>query len=169
MSSQRGSTGRIGNAMDELPQYLRRVLERSGLQPADRDDAVQETLLRVMHARSRGTAIRDERAFAVRIAMRLAIDGWRRRAHGNGHLEIAAPAEPPATPAEVEALYAAIALLPARPAAVITLRKLCEMDYETIAGVLGISVANCRSHCRYGLSRLRTLIRGAGEATGGDA
>jgi RNA polymerase sigma factor (sigma-70 family) len=63
--------------------------------------------------------------------------------------------EDPATPSEIERLYAAIAALPPRQAAVVTLRKLMELDYADIAGLLGISVENCRSHCRLALQRLR--------------
>jgi RNA polymerase sigma factor (sigma-70 family) len=64
-------------------------------------------------------------------------------------------------------LYAAIAKLPPRQAAVITLRKLWELEYREVAELLGISEANCRSHCRHGLNRLRGMLnpeQGAGGA-----
>jgi RNA polymerase sigma factor (sigma-70 family) len=72
-------------------------------------------------------------------------------------------------PPEVERLYAAIAALPPRQAAVVTLRKLLELDYEEVAELLGISVENCRSHCRLALQRLRAelVARDSSPSSGG--
>jgi RNA polymerase sigma factor (sigma-70 family) len=69
----------------------------------------------------------------------------------------------------VERLYAAIAALPPRQAAVVTLRKLLELDYEEVAELLGISVENCRSHCRLALQRLRAelVARDSSPSSGG--
>ena len=83
--------------------------------------------------------------------MRLVVDRlrlqrrWQRTArHGATVVRVEAIRTPP----DVEQLYAAITELPPRQAAVITLRKLLELDYVDVAAILGISVENCRSHCR---------------------
>ncbi len=154
--------------MNDLRQHILAVLQRSGLQPADREDVTQETMLRLSQAQSRGTVIRDTRAFATRTALRLVVDRWRDRARRNGQLpdDLAHPGEnepPSAASGQVQALYAALGKLPPRQAAVVTLRKLWELEYAEIAAALGISVENCRSHCRHGLERLRRLLRPAGE------
>jgi len=123
----------------------------------------QEAVARVLAARARGVAIRDERAYGLQIAARLAITRLRARANGRA-LEATgvdagrAPATPIEAPPEVARLYAAIRALPARQAAVVTLRKLCELEYAEVAVLLGISQESCRSHCRRAMERLRAVL-----------
>ncbi len=163
--------------MQALEQHVHKVLRRSGLQPADCDDVAQETLLRLMKAQARGSRVSDPQAFTARVALRLVVDRWRQRAKENGHAqplaahqaalagrhaEPHAPAEPPT---EVRALYAALAQLPAKQRAVVTLRKLWELEYAAIANLLGLSIDNCRSHCRHGMQRLRRLLDATDESS----
>ena len=63
-----------------------------------------------------------------------------------------------APPADIQKLYDAIASLPAKQSAVITLRKLMELDYADVAQMMGISLANCRSHCRHGMRKLADML-----------
>ena len=116
-------------------------------------------MLRLLKQRSNGTRIRNERAFAARTATYLAIDRLRAEQRRSRRSPPAQPSETdPALPADVQRLYDAIASLPARQSAVITLRKLMELDYADVAATLGISVANCRSHCRHGLRKLASML-----------
>jgi RNA polymerase sigma factor (sigma-70 family) len=108
--------------------------------------------------------IKDEHAYATRVAVRLAVDRLRsRRGHQARLHDVARARESVAAcesvPADMRRLYEAIAALPARQAAVVTLRKLMELDYSDVAEILGISQENCRSHCRLGLQRLREVLR----------
>ena len=154
--------------MDELRQRCLAVASRFLRVREDAEDVAQEAALRVIRARSNGSAVHDEAAFGTRVTARLAIDRVRALAHRRAtrleaatHVEAPPPAE--AMPDEVARLYAAIAKLPPKQSAVVTLRKLCEMDYADIAALMGISQESCRSHCRLGLQRLREMLKESGE------
>ena len=82
----------------------------------------------------------------------------RSREARNRPLDGARPVSDEPPPVEVQRLYDAIAALPPKQSAVITLRKLMELEYADIAAILGISAENCRSHCRHGLQRLRETL-----------
>jgi len=151
-------------AVEELRRHVLAVVSRFLRGPEDTEDVAQEALLRLVRARSNGRLLTNERAFVTRTAVRLAIDrirASRTRSAKLSELGRQRPrsTEPPRLPPEVQRLYEAIAALPAKQAAVVTLRKLMELDYPDIAALLGISVENCRSHCRHGLRRLRTLLQ----------
>ena len=154
--------------MQELRQHALAIATRILVRREDAEDVAQETMLRMMRAKLNGTSIMAQQAFAARTALRLSIDRLRServRAAAVGRVGAIRPAEAvPAAPPEIERLYAAIAALPPRQSAVITLRKLLELDYEDIADLLGISVENCRSHCRLALQRLRLQLGGSAEA-----
>jgi RNA polymerase sigma factor (sigma-70 family) len=150
--------------VEELRRHLLAVVARIIPRGDDAEEVVQEALLRLVAAHSDGREIRDEHAYATRVAVRLAVDRLRRRRGRRAKLhdvaqfrESDAPRE--STPADVHRLYEAVAALPARQAAVVTLRKLMELDYSDVADILGISQENCRSHCRLALQRLREVLR----------
>lgn len=150
--------------MDELRQRFLAVALRFLRTREDAEDVAQETALRVLKARSNGSHLTDERAFGTRVAARLAIDRLRLRASRRIEpLPTAAEAPTPAeraAPEDVARLYAAIAALPPKQSAVVTMRKLLEMEYVDIAAVLDISEESCRSHCRLALRRLRQRLAG---------
>jgi RNA polymerase sigma-70 factor (ECF subfamily) len=130
----------------------------------DSEEVTQEALLRLVQARSDGTPVKNERAFVTQTAVRLAIDRIRAtRTRGARLPDIArhrcAVVQSRDAPPDVQRLYDALATLPPRQAAVVTLRKLMELEYADVAALLGISVENCRSHCRHGLRKLRELLR----------
>lgn len=149
--------------MDKLRRHLVVRVSRLVRRPEDADDAAQEAIVRLLAARQRGCTVRNEQAFAMRTAIRVAIDR-RRQLNGQArHLRGASIAartgvNEPAPPEDVQRLYDAIAALPAKQAAVITLRKLMELEYADVAAVLGISQDSCRTHCKLGLRRLRALL-----------
>jgi RNA polymerase sigma-70 factor, ECF subfamily len=154
-----------GPDLEALRKRLAVVARRFLRHAADVEDVVQEAILRVVQTRSNGQVVRDTAAFGTRVTVRLCIDQLRaarrkRKAEteADGRGELRRPT--PVLPSEVEELYAAIAHLPPRQAAVVTLRKLFELDYAEVAAVLGITEDCCRSHCRLGLERLRkTLVK----------
>jgi RNA polymerase sigma-70 factor, ECF subfamily len=158
--------------MEELRQVAYRLAVRI-VSREDAEDVAQEAVLRVLKATRNGTAVRVRRAFVSRVALHLALDhmrAGRTRQEGTRSAGEMRPAAATSSPADdVERLYEAIAALPRRQAAVVTLRKLMEMEYEEVAELLGISVENCRSHCRLGLRRLRAELMGreAGPSAGG--
>lgn len=149
--------------MEDLRPQLVAIATRVLRRPDAAEDVVQEALLRLMRAQNNGRVVVDERAFATTITVRLAIDRIRsernekRRLQRLGHNDGTAGGSPEA-PVDVRRLYDAVAALPAKQSAVITLRKIMELEYADIAAILGISVESCRSHCRLGLQRLRRLL-----------
>lgn len=150
--------------MERLRQQLIGTVSRIlGRQEAE--DIAQEAVCRLIDTRRNGRAIGNESAYARQTAVRLAIDHIRRRNGWAANLQNAAATRPQApevlaTPEDVERLYEAIGELPSRQAAVVTLRKLLELEYAEVAALLGISEANCRSHCRHGMHRLRRALGG---------
>jgi RNA polymerase sigma-70 factor (ECF subfamily) len=157
--------------MQELRQYALGVAARVLARRADAEDVAQEAMVRVLQASRNGTAIAAQGAYVARTALRLAIDRLRRERLRAGDAGLAVQerqrgCDSAATPLDVERLYVAIVALPRRQAAVITLRKLMELEYADIAELLGISVENCRSHCRLGLQRLRATLCGNAAADG---
>lgn len=145
--------------------------------PQEREDIAQESLARLLRAQRNGSDVKNPEAFARQTAVRLAIDALRSRQRERAHVKdglalgpglarsvgdgipaaTTNPKEAP-SPEDVRRLYDAIAALPEMQSAVITLRKLLELDYTDVAEVLGLSVENCRSHCRHGLARLRAVL-----------
>lgn len=151
-------------AVEELRRHLLAVVARIVPRGDDAEEVVQEALLRLVAAHSDGREIGDDRAYATRVAMRLAVDRLRRRRGHRAKLhDVARARESVAAretmPEDVRRLYEGIAALPAKQAAVVTLRKLMELDYRDVANILGISQESCRAHCRLGLQRLREVFR----------
>ena len=145
--------------LEELREFVVSVSARFVHCRQDAEDIAQDTMLRLLKQRSNGARIRNERAFATRTAACLAIDRLRAERRRSRRLLPATPSETDrALPSDIQRLYDAIASLPARQSAVITLRKLMELDYVDVAAMLGISVANCRSHCRHGLRKLADML-----------
>jgi len=149
--------------MDELRLRLCGMASRFSLNRDDAEDVAQEAMLRLCLARSNGTNIVDERAFACRTAARLAIERLRARRNHHDKLQEMArlrstSTEPPEPPLDVQRLYGAIARLPPKQAAVITLRKLMELEYWEVAAILGTSEDSCRSLCHLAIKRLREML-----------
>lgn len=149
--------------MQKLRRQLTTIAARILQRTEDAEDVAQEAIARLLAVREGGVRVESEAAFARRTTVNLAIDVIRRR---NGHaahlkrIEASRREEVTdrATPEDVTRLYDAIAALPPKQAAVITLRKLMELDYDDVAWLMGISKENCRSHCRHGLRKLRQAL-----------
>jgi RNA polymerase sigma-70 factor (ECF subfamily) len=149
--------------VEELRRQIVSVALRLLRRQPDAEDVAHDALLKMLAARSNGSPVRDERAFATQTAVRLAIDHLRRAHTRAGKLPDvarlkAAAVEEARPPPEVQRLHAAIAALPAKQAAVVTLRKLMELEYADVAAILGISQESCRSHLKLALQRLRQTL-----------
>ena len=150
--------------MEELRGHALAVASRFLRDYDASEEVAQEAMLRLVKARADGMSLNDDRAFVTRAAVRLAIDRIRAARIRRAKLPDIARHRRAVTqhhdpPPDVQQLYDAIAALPSKQAAVVTLRKLMELEYADVAALLGISVENCRSHCRHGLRKLREVLQ----------
>ena len=133
----------------------------------DTRDVLQELFLKIAARPDQLAAVRQPRAWLLRLAHNLAIDSLRRRT-GHDHAIKRAAAEPallftPApNPDETSyrnALSAALAELPAEQRAVVHLKLWDDLTFAEIADALGIPPNTAASRYRYGIDKLQTLLR----------
>lgn len=133
----------------------------------DLDDIAQESIVRLMQARRNGARVENDTAFALRVAVRLAMDWRRAAATSTRHRENIAryqattavqPISEIETAEDVGRLYDVIGALPPMQAAAVSLRHLAQLDYGEISNVLGCSRDACRAHVCQALRRLRVLL-----------
>jgi RNA polymerase sigma factor (sigma-70 family) len=148
----------------------------------DRDrarDALQDAMARVWSHRERIRRHPNPGALVHRITIHAAIDvlrreGRRRRAEESAFPrswqgKAAAEPEVDAERAEVRGLVLeAVARLPEKQAAAVTLRVLEEQPYEAIAAALGCAEATARVHALRGRKKLAGLLRALAPAAGGE-
>lgn len=141
--------------------YLRR--------PEEAQDVVQEAFVRVCCAAGRWNAARAPAPWLSRIAVNLAIDRWRRNrrradtfsplAEHDHEAMLADTGTPPDRRVEsretAELLRSALAALPERQRAVVTLRHYQELSLEEIAETLGISLGTVKSSLHRALAQMR--------------
>ena len=112
-------------------------------------------------------AVRDERAYLIRLAHNLAIDLMRRRAtRGKNYEQLAAesasifaPAVEPDEQAFHQALVAALGELPPEQRAVVHLKLWEGLTFEAIAEALDLLPNTVASRYRYGLDKMRDRLR----------
>jgi RNA polymerase sigma factor (sigma-70 family) len=145
-------------------------------------DALQDAMARIWAQRERVRAHPNPGALVLRISIHAAIDGLRRERRRRRAEDAAGPpawpASPPAGPAsaaeraETRALVLdAIARLPRKQAAAVTLRVLEEQPYEAIAAALGCAEPTARVHVlrgRENLARLLHALAPAARRAGGE-
>jgi RNA polymerase sigma factor (sigma-70 family) len=137
----------------EVMAVLRGAVGREGA-----EDAFQETFLAALRAYPSLRDARNLRGWLVTIAHRKAID--HHRARGRAPVPVAevreeAFADP--DPADGE-IWKAVAALPPKQRAAVTLRFASDLPHEEIAAALGCSPAAARRSLHEGLKRLRTEI-----------
>ena len=134
---------------------------------SDTRDVLQELFLKLARRPDRLGGVRNPRAFLLRLAHNLAIDLIRRRSTRQKNTDQFA-AEPPALfapsadPDESTfraALERALGELPAEQRAVMHLKLWEGMTFEAIAETLEIPANTAASRYRYGLDKLRQLLR----------
>ncbi len=150
--------------MAELPPFQTLIDEHAALVMATlrgavgregAEDAFQETFLAALRAYPELRDTRNLRGWLVTIAHRKAID--HHRARGRAPVPVAALQEEASfdpDPADRE-VWTAVAALPAKQRAAVTLRFAGDLPHEEIAAALGCSTAAARRSLHEGLKRLR--------------
>jgi RNA polymerase sigma-70 factor (ECF subfamily) len=155
-----------------------RIAWRVTREPDRARDALQDAMARVWTHRERVRAHPNPGALVLRIAIHAAIDVLRRERRRRRAEESAARtagrASPQAGPAvaaersEARALVLdAVARLPEKQAAAVTLRVLEEQPYEAIAAALGCAEPTARVHVLRGREKLKHLLHALAPATAG--
>jgi RNA polymerase sigma-70 factor (ECF subfamily) len=134
---------------------------------AETRDVLQELFLKVARHPEQFEAIRDPRAWLLRLAHHLAIDRSRRCRAGERALErvaaepmqvFAASSDPDET-AFRSALAGALLELPAEQRAVVHLKLWEDLTFAEIAETLDIPPNTAASRYRYGIDKLQALLR----------
>ena len=133
----------------------------------DTREVLQEVFIKLARNPAALEVARDARAFLIRLAHNSAIDLMRRRGtqnkyHARFFLEILSPFAPSADPDEAafrNELAAALAKLPPEQRAVVHLKLWERLTFEQIAQILDIPPNTAASRYRYGLDKLRDLLR----------
>jgi RNA polymerase sigma-70 factor (ECF subfamily) len=134
---------------------------------ADACDGLQELFLKLVARPEILAGVREMRAFLLKLAYRLAIDGHRQRTAHHAAVERAAREPLPlftdtADPDESafrNALTDALAQLPAEQRAVVHLKLWEQMTFAEIAAALEIPANTAASRYRYAIDKLQTLLR----------
>jgi RNA polymerase sigma-70 factor (ECF subfamily) len=130
---------------------------------ADARDVVQETFCRLAREPGLLGKMNNHRAFLFTMAYRQVIDLQRRHAvrerYATEPVELFAPVSNPDETHFREAVAEAMAVLPTDQRAVIHLKLWEAQTFEQIAGTLGIPPNTAASRYRYGIDKLRTLLR----------
>jgi RNA polymerase sigma-70 factor (ECF subfamily) len=134
---------------------------------ADTRDLLQEVFVKLARQPDLLTKARDERAFLLRLAHNLAIDQMRRRQTRENtyerlrreHCPLFAPSDDPDEDAFRTTLSEAMDKLPAEQRAVLHLKLWAGLTFEEIADALDLPPNTAASRYRYGLDKLRHLLR----------
>lgn len=132
----------------------------------DAEETLQNVFVKIARNRDRLAAARSLKAYLFTMARNEAMTLARRR----GRIEISVdpsefgliPADPAHPPAHDEAEAAArhLAALPEKQREVIVLKIFQDMTFDEIARSLRISLNTAASRYRYGLEKLRKLLKG---------
>ncbi len=164
---RRAEDGALAALVDQYATALYRVAYSVLRNPADAEDAVQETFLRVVRHRDSLNEVRDHRVWLIRIVWNIVLDRKRRaktRPETDDVAELARvlpsnglSAEELAAAAQHHAhVLACVESLPAKEREVLMLSAFEELSSVEIAEVLGITESSVRSR----LFRARNLIAG---------
>ena len=134
---------------------------------ADTRDLLQELFLKLANRPELLNAVRDERAFLLRLAHNLAIDLVRRRVTreknyatlASESAEVFAPAADPDEQELRQRLSVSLAELPPDQRAVVHLKLWEGLTFEAIAQTLEIPPNTAASRYRYGIDKLRQRLR----------
>ena len=151
---------------DEHAQALFAYVLNLTRHEADTRDILQEVFVKIARDESRLNGVREERAYLIRLAHNSAIDSLRRRGTRertrDACAEMLSPFVPTADPdAQLfdEQLAAALLELPVEQRTVVQLKLWSGLTFEEIATALEISPNTTASRYRYGVDKLRALLR----------
>ena len=165
--AQEGDRDAYRQLLREVAGYLRALAARHLREPADIEDAIQDTLLTVHAIRHTYDPNRPFGPWLVAIARRRIVDLLRRQGRLRSretplvpeHETFAAPeANFPAVLGDEQALQRAIARLPEGQRQAITLLKLKEMSLKEAAAVSGFSVGALKVASHRAVKTLRKLL-----------
>jgi RNA polymerase sigma-70 factor (ECF subfamily) len=133
----------------------------------DTRDALQEVFVKLARQPDLLSRAREDRAFLIRLARNAAIDLMRRRGTREKHhaqfgaerVSLFATSPDPDEEAFRRQLSVALAELPAEQREVVHLKLWEGMTFEEIAAALETSGNTAASRYRYGLDKLRELLR----------
>ncbi|MGH7820804.1 MAG: RNA polymerase sigma factor [Candidatus Binatia bacterium] len=156
----------------EIHRYLSRVASRAG----GADDLTQETFLRAYRAHRTLPGDANCRAWLFTIATNVAKnhardESRRTRAHAaavdvSDDRDGAGPEMETLSKEIRDVLAAVVAVLPLKQRLAFTLRKVHELDYDTIARSLDCSPEGARAHVFQALRKIRRQLNGYGFAPG---
>jgi RNA polymerase sigma-70 factor, ECF subfamily len=152
---------------DDHAQALFAFLLNFTRDPEDTRDLLQEVFVKLARQPSLLAAARDPRAFLIRLAHNAAIDLMRRRGARRRYQEqfsrecvsLFADAADADTAAFQSQLSAALGQVPEEQRAVLQLKLWGNLTFDQIAAALGIPANTAASRYRYGLDKLRSLLR----------
>jgi RNA polymerase sigma-70 factor (ECF subfamily) len=145
------------------PRLLRLMLRLMG-EPADADDAVQETWLRGVRGLARFRAESAFYTWLAGIGIRVAAESLRRRAHWVSWDDASEPARSPAVDGgERIDLERALAALPDAHRVVIVLHDVEGYTHEEIAARLGVAPGTSKSQLFRARRALRARLNGQNE------
>ena len=135
--------------------------------PADARDALQEIFIKLATRPELLDGVREERGYLLRLAHNLAIDLIRRRAaRSRAHVGLAeeasalfATSSDPDEAAFRDELAKALGALPIDQRTVVHLKLWEGLTFEAIAETLKIPPNTAASRYRYGVDKLRALLR----------
>jgi RNA polymerase sigma factor (sigma-70 family) len=127
---------------------------RLGLTPDAAEEAVQEAFSRLLRLvpREWPAAVAP---WLFRVVHNLAMDHHRRRRQASVDDNAPDMTASPESGLDRVALWSEVDRLPERQRAAVYLRYRADLDFETIAGVLGITASGARANCFRGLAQLR--------------
>lgn len=160
----------VARIYDTYAQGIYRFLLSLVREEADARDLLQDVFVRI--ARSEGflTGVTSEKAFLFRVARNIAIDHSRRIAtrhrtrNAYTHISMAssalfAPVADPDATQFRESLAAALAELPEEQRSIVYLKLWEGETFKDIADVCGVSPNTAASRYRYGIEKIRELLR----------
>jgi RNA polymerase sigma-70 factor, ECF subfamily len=138
-------------------------IRRQGLSDEESQDAVQETLLRLLRELRAGQSIENPRAWAYRALFRLAMDEHRFRRRLTlivGRVgRVDQHREPASAPTNDRiAVWTEVDKLPIRQRQVLYLRYRSDLSFDEIGRVMNISASAARSHATQAMAALRTRL-----------
>ena len=153
----------ITRTEDELVQF---AFYRLGNRP-DAEDVVQDVYLEAFRDREKRRQVTEVRAYLFRMVLNRCTDSLRRRPRLEyGHSEESASTEDgfllAAAREEARRIGNLLEQIPAAEAAVIRMRAGPDLTFAEIAAATGASVPTVKSRFRYGIEKLRRLLKEEG-------
>lgn len=157
----------LNRVYEEHAQALFGFLLNLTRDEADTRDVLQDIFMKLAAKPDLLREAREPRAFLLRLAHNMAVDLFRRRTarrHGAaalaaGQLPMFAASRDPDEDSFRRALDEALGKLPEEQRTVVYLKLWEKMTFEAIAATVGVSPNTAASRYRYGLDKLRDLLR----------